>query len=260
MAAVPIKGIESAILKPIMQFDEDLSQVQSDSQQQRLAEEDSTNFDDDWVNFNNDENFEIDENCPPNDIQEENEYIKRKINEIDIGQNCRSWLEIMQNFHSERAYTEKIQDFVDYISDNTSDMTLEQQLNAYFQVKLNEKNADGTDRYRATTLRSWLSVYGKFWKFVRYTDLKAIAPQLEANIATKEKQQQQAKQAKVFTKEELVRFYQMPRTSENLADMAYSVIGLSFGGRGAEIIKVTFEDVSRTVSQETGEMKILIKY
>lgn len=41
---------------------------------------------------------------------------------------------------------------------------------------------------------------------------------------------------------------------------AYSVIGLSFGGRGAEIIKVTFEDVSRTVSQETGEMKILVKY
>ena len=243
-----------------MQFNEDLSQVQSESQQQRLVEDDSTNYDDDWLNFNNDDNFENDENCPPNDFQEESDYIRRKINEIDIGQNCRSWVEIMQNFHSKKAYMEKIQDFVDYISENISDMTLEQQLNAYFQIKLNEKNADGTDRYRATTLRSWLSVYGKFWKFVRYTDLKAIAPQLEANIATKEKQQQQAKQAKVFTKEELVRFYQMPRTPENLADMAYSVIGLSFGGRGAEIIKVTFEDVSRTVSQETGEMKILVKY
>ena len=107
-------------------FDEDLSQVQSDSQQQRLAEDDSANYDDDWVNCNNDESFGNDENCPPNDLEEENEYIKRKINEIDIGQNCRSWLEIMQNFSSKRAYTEKIQDFVDYISDNTSDMTLEQ--------------------------------------------------------------------------------------------------------------------------------------
>lgn len=133
-----------------MQFNEDLSQVQSESQQQRLMEDDSTNYDDDWVNFNNDDNFENDENCPPNDFQEENNYIRRKINEIDIGQNCRSWVEIMQNFHSKKAYMEKIQDFVDYISENTSDMTLEQQLNTYFQLKLNEKNADGTDRYRAT--------------------------------------------------------------------------------------------------------------
>lgn len=90
MAAVPIRGIESAIIISIMQFDEDLSQVQRDSQQQRLAEDDSINYDDDWVNSNNDENFENDEICPPNDIQEENEYIKRKISEIDIGQNCQS--------------------------------------------------------------------------------------------------------------------------------------------------------------------------
>ena len=55
MAAVPIRGIESAIIKSIMQFDENLSQVQSDSQQQRLVEDDSTNYDDDWVNFDNDD-------------------------------------------------------------------------------------------------------------------------------------------------------------------------------------------------------------
>ena len=122
-----------------MKFDEDLSQVQSESQQQRLVEDDSTNYDDDWVNVSHDENFENDENCPPNDFQEENEYIKRKISKIDIGQNCRSWLEIMQNFHFKRACTEKIQDSTDYISDNTSDMTLEQQLNAYFQVKTQRK-------------------------------------------------------------------------------------------------------------------------
>ena len=57
-----------------MQLNEDLSQVQSESQQQRLMEDDSTNYDDDWVNFNNDDNFENDENCPPNDFQEENNY------------------------------------------------------------------------------------------------------------------------------------------------------------------------------------------
>ena len=44
-----------------MQFNEDLSQVQSESQQQRLVEDDSTNYDDDWVNFNDDGNFENDE-------------------------------------------------------------------------------------------------------------------------------------------------------------------------------------------------------
>ena len=38
-----------------MQFNEDLSQVQSESQQQRLVEDDSTNYDDDWVNFDNDD-------------------------------------------------------------------------------------------------------------------------------------------------------------------------------------------------------------
>ena len=40
----------------------------------------------------------------------------------------------------------------------------------------------------------------------------------------------------------------------------YYNMPLSFGGRGAEIIKVQFEDVTRTVNPDTGETKILIKY
>jgi hypothetical protein len=125
---------------------------------------------------------------------------------------------------------------------------------------MNEKNVEDTDKYRATTMRSWLSVFCKFWKFVRLSDLKVLAPQLEANIATREKQQQKVKQAKIFKKEELSRYYNMPHTPDNLGHMAYTVIGLSFGGRGAEIIKVQFEDVTRTVNPDTGETKILIKY
>ena len=214
---------------------------------------------DDWFRYDDLEVEFIDENNQP--CQSPGAvFIARQLSTDDIGQNSLAWTEIMKNFHSKKTYTERIEDFVDYITANRSDLTLEQKLNNYFQARMSEKNEEETDKYRATTLRSWLSVFSKFWKFVRLSDLKILAPQLEANIATREKQQQKVKQAKVFKKEELSRYYNMPHTPDNLGDMAYSVVGLSFGGRGAEIIKVQFEDVTRTVNPDTGETKILIKY
>jgi hypothetical protein len=109
-------------------------------------------------------------------------------------------------------------------------------------------------------MRGWLSIFCKFWKYVKLQDLKVVAPMIEANINAQEKKQKTAKQAKVFSSEELLNFYSQPKTANNLGDMAYAVMGISFGGRGAEIIEIEFKDVTRTVSVETGETQIKVSY
>ena len=55
-------------------------------------------------------------------------------------------------------------------------------------------------------------------------------------------------------------FLEMPNTPGNVADKAYAVIALSFGGRGAEVTCINFEDITRKTDAETGEIHVMVKY
>ena len=130
----------------------------------------------------------------------------------------------------------------------------------YFDDARKLKNEKGEDHYRATSFRSWLSGFCKFWKHCKFKDLKSLAPALEDRIGKWEKLQSQSKQAKTFTGEELLAYYNMPNTPENLVDKVYAVIAISFAARGIEATSVNFEDVTRSIQIATGETQIKVTY
>jgi integrase len=109
-------------------------------------------------------------------------------------------------------------------------------------------------------MRSWLSVFCKFWKYVKLVNLKQVAPMIEARIATQEKKQNSAKQARTLTRESLWDFYNLPNTAHNLGDKAYAACRMSFARRSTEILGLKFEHVTRSIEEGTGEMKIIISY
>jgi hypothetical protein len=76
------------------------------------------------------------------------------------------------SFGSKKMYNDRIKHFMVYASLDASEITLEMKLIKYFDDAKNLKNDNGEDRYRATSFRSWLSVFCKFWTFCRYKDLK----------------------------------------------------------------------------------------
>lgn len=81
---------------------------------------------------------------------------------------------------------ERLQDFVEYATENPSDLSLIQKLIRYLRGE--QKNDDGTDKFRATTMTSWVSVFIKFWKLVRLQDLETLAPIIEVKLGDLEKQ------------------------------------------------------------------------
>ena len=65
-----------------------------------------------------------------------------------------------------------------------------------------EINKDGSARFAPTTLRSWLSLLGKFWEFTQRGDLKAQMPLLESQIGKWEKDYM-IKRARTFSNADL---------------------------------------------------------
>ena len=208
-----------------------------------------------WNDFNADEEETTDSNCL---LQE---YVPLGSNVPgEEGQNSKEWHDAMDSFGSKKMYNERIKHFMVYANMDASEITLEMKLIKYFDEARKLKNDKGEDRYRATSFRSWLSVFCKFWTFCRGKDLKAAVPALEDKISKWEKIQSQARQAKTFTGEELLCYYQMPSTPENLADKVYAVIAISFAGRGVEVAAVNFENITQSVAIPTGERQIKVSY
>ena len=176
------------------------------------------------------------------------------------GQNSREWSEVLDDFGSRKLYQERLNDFLRFASLDCSSATLEIKLVNYFNDAKAQTNPDGTPRYRATTFRSWLSVFTKFWRHCKYKDLKALVPTLEDKIGKWEKKQIDVKQAKCFSREELTTFFEMPTTVDNLLDKTYAAIALSFAARGAEVSTIMWEDVTQSVNSKTKETTIQIRY
>ena len=174
---------------------------------------------------------------------------------VEIGQNSDEWKDAMDKFVSAKMYNERLLDFVAYATTAPLTFTLENSLCAYFKCKSVQRNEDGTLRYRGSSLRSWLSVFAMFWQFCRATsDLKKSLPAIENMIRKLESGEIEVKRAKTFEKEDLIRYYGLSHTLENLVDKAYTVIAISFAARGCEVTFLTCEDVKRTEDKKTGEI------
>ena len=66
--------------------------------------------------------------------------------------------------------------------------------------------------------------------------------------------EREVKRPKTFEKEDLIRYYGLSHTLENLVDKAFTVIVISFAARGCEVTFLTCEDVKRTEDKTTGEI------
>jgi integrase len=176
------------------------------------------------------------------------------------GQNSKEWSEVLDDFGSKRVYQERLSDFLHFASLDYSSATLEMKLVNYFNDAKAQTNPDGSPRYRATTFRSWLSIFTKFWRHCKLKDLKALVPTLEDKIGKWEKKQIEVKQAKCFSREQLTSFFEMPTTVDNLLDKAYAAIALSFAARGAEVTTIMWDDVTQSVNTTTKETVINIRF
>ena len=88
--------------------------------------------------------------------------------EGEEGQNSEEWSNAMNSFGSRRVYNDRVRNFMAYAKNDASQITLEIKLIKYFDDARKMKTDKGEDRYRATSFRSWLSVFCKFWKHCKF--------------------------------------------------------------------------------------------
>ena len=72
--------------------------------------------------------------------------------------------------------------------------------------------------------------------------------------------QNQSIQAETFTAEELLDYYNIPNTPQNLDDKLYAVIAISFATRGIQVTSINFENFTRSIKVSTGETRFKVTY
>jgi hypothetical protein len=171
------------------------------------------------------------------------------------GQSNASWVSFLTGFTSEKVYRKNVNDFLLFHeNEQPSSNDLGMSLIIYFQKLYDSVN------YKATSLRSFYSVFKKFWLHSGRGDLKAMLPIIESNIDKWTKVAEPAKKAGTFTKKDLAAYYDLPDTPERLIRKWYSTVGRSIAGRGAEVYDLKWEDVVELTKQETDEIVLDIKF
>ena len=180
--------------------------------------------------------------------------VEEKILIKEIGQNSEEWKDAMENFPSAKMYQERLLDFAHFTTDCPDSFSLENCLCNYFKENGKKMNEDGTKTYRGSSLRSWLSVFAKFWLFCRATpDLKKTLPTIENMIRKLELTESSVKRAKTFEKDDLLKFYKLENSLENLVDKAFAVVAIAFAARGCEVTFLDCDDVKLTIDRATSE-------
>jgi hypothetical protein len=110
------------------------------------------------------------------------------------GRDHPSWIAFLEGFGSKDAYKKRVDDFFQWQASVDGD-DLVAKLIQYFKTQ-----HDGG--LAPTTLRSWFSMFVKFWLHSGRGDLKLLAPIIEDNLSKWEKNHS-VKKSKTFTKEQL---------------------------------------------------------
>jgi alpha-galactosidase/6-phospho-beta-glucosidase family protein len=107
----------------------------------------------------------------------------------DFGLNHPSWVSAMNNFKSKDIYIERIIHFYNWQLEKNPEEESNNLINYFDEMH---------GRYTGGTLRSWLSVFKKFWQHTERGDLSSKLPIIEDNISKWEKTEKKTK-AKPFT-------------------------------------------------------------
>lgn len=103
-----------------------------------------------------------------------------------------SWVSFLRDFASAEKYKQRVLNFLIWANRrNVEPAGLTLSLIDYFDARHKETVGDGDPdlRYAGTTLRGWLSIFSKFWKYSGKGDLKKDAAVIEDNISKWEKNQ-----------------------------------------------------------------------
>jgi hypothetical protein len=135
----------------------------------------------------------------------------------EIGQNSKEWFDCLLDFVSGLYYSNTANDFALFYKTFCQGMTYQSAAIQFLNYKHDQVNVDGTPRYRATTIRSMLSVLCNFFSFcLGVSDLKKSVPQLESNVGKWEKLQQAVKKARTFEREDLSQLFGLVNTPDIL--------------------------------------------
>ena len=198
----------------------------------------------------------------------------------DPGLHTRCWKEFIASIKGGHTYVARIKDFLFWKKNQLEEKSMADHLVDYFYFKHEEKNDLGEPRAAPTSLRSWLSMFKKFWMYGGYGELKEQRFLIENRIHQWEKNYV-VTQSPLFTKENIGNysamlclfiyiyiyfftilyisihaftetFFNLPDTPEILLYKAYTVIALCFAGRGCEIYGLYCDQLYKTKIQEDG--------
>ena len=148
----------------------------------------------------------------------------------------------MTNFPSRIQYEKRINDFLNFHRINDFDDNDEDLLSSlvdYIDEAMKRKKVDGSFLYGATCLRTWISIFKKFWKFTCRGNLDLINPNFQDDLKKLERFRSHViKKAKCFKKEEIKLYLCQPNTIDNLWKKVKVIVGIHLAGRSGDFIDV----------------------
>ena len=138
-----------------------------------------------------------------------------------LGLDAPNWLSFLRNFKSSQHYSDRVIDFLKWYKQNdfSQNIPLSQSLNNYFDFARGLQNIKDPSKpkYAPTTLNSWFSIFEKFFLYAWDLELKQTNRILLDNIK-KWKKGYKPKKSKTMTKENLIRFLELPNDSKILPE------------------------------------------
>jgi len=183
------------------------------------------------------------------DNQDHSELSPQQLEEY--GANSPSWLAFLEGLKSRDTYEKRLYDFLLFHSANPqNDMTTN--LINYFQVSHAKKDEEGDLYHAPTSLRSWFSVFLKFYLHSGRGDLKKDAPIIATKLNQWEKEYEQIK-AKTFTKQDLLPLFTAPNDTTILQWKVYAALALGCAGRTCEMDRMTWEHSISPTRDDKGD-------
>ncbi len=157
-----------------------------------------------------------------------------------------SWETFCNGNTTGKEYKKRIDDFLLFRTKRNADESLECTLYHYFLLKHELTDNDGIQLHAPTSMRSWLSMFKRWWQFTQGENLDCAL--VEVMLKQWDKRHLVSK-ASTFTREDLHSLYSMPhdQNAELLFDKAFAIVAISFAARGCEATFLSFDDVSRVI-------------
>ena len=144
-----------------------------------------------------------------------------KLSRDGLGLDAPNWLSFLRGFKSSKEYSDRVIDFLKWHKQNDfpQNIPLTQSLNNYFDFASGLQNTKDPSKpkYAPTTLNSWFSMLEKFFLYAWDLELKQTNKVLLDNIK-KWKNGYKPRKSKTMTKENLIRFLELPNDSKTLPE------------------------------------------